>query len=224
MSIKILFFIMASLFFNHVQAAAHKTPKTKNNRWGTSKPKEPKKPASEIKIGSPAPDFSLPDQTGKIHKLAEYRGWKVALCFYPKDHTRGCIEQMCSLRNGWEKLQARGVTILGINFDSQAMHSKFAQDQKLNFPLLSDEHKEIGTAYKVKEWLTPNPKRMTYIIDEKGNILSIIDKVNTKEHANQILDHITAPSKSSTTPLVATPPATTPPAKTPPPATPVVKK
>lgn len=150
---------------------------------------------AKIKVGDPAPDFSLPDQAGKTHTLKDYRGWKVALCFYPKDHTRGCIAQMCSLRNGWEKLQARGITVLGINFDTQAMHDQFAKDQNLNFPLLSDTDQTTGKAYHVKKFLVPNPKRITYLIDDKGNILDVIDNVDTKNHAEQILKHISTAKK-----------------------------
>lgn len=202
MYIKMYFIILLVCFFNSIQAISgkiHKTPKSTTQ----SKKEEPssKKKEPSIAVGIPAPAFSLPDQDGKIHSLDDYKGWKIALCFYPKNHTRKCIAQMCSLRNGWEKLKARGIIVLGINFDSQAMHAQFAKDQQLNFPLLSDLDKKIGVAYNVKKWYSPNPERITYIIDEGGKIFSIIDKVNSQEHAKQILEHIDTKTHPTQTPV-----------------------
>lgn len=200
MPTKILFIILILCFFNSIEALTRKINPIK--KLATHDHEEPatKKSESSLAVGMPAPNFSLPDQDGKIHSLADYKGWKIALCFYPKDHTRGCIAQMCSLRTGWDKLKAKGITVLGINFDSQAMHAQFAKDQRLNFPLLSDVEKEIGKAYKVTKWYSPNPERITYIIDEKGNIFSIIKNVNTKQHAEQILEHVNANPQPITNP------------------------
>lgn len=140
-----------------------------------------------LKVGDLAPDFSLADQAGTVHTLSAYHGKKVALCFYPKDDTPGCTAQMCSLRDGWSELQAVGVVVFGINFDSQAKHAQFAKQQGLSFPILSDADKKVGNAYGVKQWGLPIPKRITFLVSGEGKITHVIDKVDTKNHAQQIL-------------------------------------
>src|SRR5258708_5307841 len=93
-------------------------------------------------------DFNLPDQDGKYHKLSDYKGKWVVLYFYPKDDTPGCTKEACNFRDLFHELQKLGVQILGISKDSTASHKKFAEKYKLNFPILSDETKEIIKKYK----------------------------------------------------------------------------
>ena len=98
--------------------------------------------AMPVKVGDPAPDFQVKDDSGKIRTLAEFRGKKVVLYFYPKDNTPGCTKEACSFRDGYSTLQDAGIVILGVSFDSPESHRKFKDKQKLPFILLSDEKKK----------------------------------------------------------------------------------
>lgn len=126
-----------------------------------------------------APDFSLPDQDGKIHKLSNYVGKWVVLYFYPKDDTPGCTVEACNFRDSLEQLQKLGVVILGVSKDSVKSHKKFAAKYQLNFPLLSDETQEMHTAYNITS-------RTTYLINPQGEIVKIYEKVNPLIHAKEI--------------------------------------
>lgn len=134
-----------------------------------------------------APNFSLYDQTGTLYSLNELAGKKIALCFYPKNNTPGCTAQVCSLRDGWTRLKEAHVTVLGINPGSQKSHKNFAQSNKVLFPLLSDENLCVSKAYDAKWLFLPLPKRITFLINEAGYIEHIIDDVDVKNHAEQIL-------------------------------------
>ncbi len=100
-----------------------------------------------IKEGQPAPDFSLNDETGKTHKLSDYRGQTVVLYFYPKDDTPGCTQQACDFRDSLEALQAAGVDVVGISTDEPEALREFAKDFELNFPLLSDADHQAAEAW-----------------------------------------------------------------------------
>ena len=144
-------------------------------------------------IGEPAPDFAAPDQHGNIIKLSDYRGKKVVLYFYPKDDTPGCTAQACDLRDNYAALQQQGYEVLGVSSDSVASHDKFAGKFDLPFTLVADEDKSIHEAYGV--WKEKSmygrtymgTARTTFIIDEKGKIADVIEKVKTGEHTAQIL-------------------------------------
>jgi peroxiredoxin Q/BCP len=142
----------------------------------------------KLQVGDVAPDFTLVDEMEQAQTLTKLRGNKVALCFYPKDNTPGCTVEACSLRDGWDKLQAAGVSVLGINYDAPATHKKFAQEHRLPYALLSDTDKKVSAAYGATQWPLPMPKRITFIIDEQGKISHIINKVRTRDHAGQILE------------------------------------
>ena len=142
--------------------------------------------SSPLHVGATAPDFKLPDQSGKLYTLKDFLGKKVALCFYPMDSTPGCTKEMCSLRNGWKDLQESGVTVFGISFDGIKSHKKFAGKYQLSFPILSDSEKKVGKAYGVKKWFFPSASRVTFLIDEKGIIAHVIKDVDVKGHAEQI--------------------------------------
>jgi len=147
-----------------------------------------------IEIGKQAPDFEAKDQSGNTIKLSDYRGKKVVLYFYPKDQTPGCTAQACNLRDNYDRLQKEGYEVLGVSTDSEKSHQKFIDKQELPFSLIADEDKKVHELYGT--WVEKSmygrtymgTARITFIIDEEGNIADIIDKVKTKEHSNQILN------------------------------------
>ena len=149
---------------------------------------------TQLTIATPAPLFSLPDDTGAIISLGDFHGKKVVLYFYPKDDTPGCTAQACNLRDHYDTLLAQGYVILGISPDSVKKHQKFKSKYTLPFPLLSDEEHSVALSYGVwwpKKFMGRSYEgiyRTTFIIDETGIITHIIDDVDTKEHSSQILD------------------------------------
>ncbi len=146
-----------------------------------------------LTIGDTAPDFASTDQNGDTVRLSDYRGRRVALYFYPKDDTPGCTAQACSLRDGYSDLQAAGYEVLGVSTDSQASHRKFADKYELPFRLVADTDKQIVNAYGVWQAKSNYGRtymgivRTTFVIDEQGIITDIISKIDTKNHANQLL-------------------------------------
>lgn len=146
-----------------------------------------------ITIGDTAPDFTSTDQNGETVRLADYRGRRVALYFYPKDDTPGCTAQACSLRDSYSDLQAAGYEVLGVSIDSQASHQKFAKKHDLPFRLVADTDKQIVNAYGVWQEKSNYGRtymgtvRTTFVIDEQGIITDIIGKIDTKNHAKQLL-------------------------------------
>ncbi len=146
-----------------------------------------------IKKGMVAPDFFGKDQNGNTVSLTQYRGKKVVLYFYPKDGTSGCTAEACSLRDNYDSLTKAGYVILGVSTDDQLSHKDFKAKYNLPFTLIADTDTSITKQYGVwvekekdgqKYWGTA---RTTFIIDEKGIVSDKIDKVDTKEHAQQIL-------------------------------------
>ncbi|GAB4041347.1 thioredoxin-dependent thiol peroxidase [Spirosoma jeollabukense] len=146
-----------------------------------------------LTIGDPAPDFTSTDQHGQPIKLSDCRGKKVVLYFYPKDDTLGCTAQACSLRDNYARLKAAGYEVLGVSVDDQKAHKKFINKYDLPFTLVSDTDKKVVEAYDVwheKSMYGRNfmgTVRTTFLIDENGIITDIIGKVDTKNHAEQIL-------------------------------------
>ncbi|WP_194976337.1 thioredoxin-dependent thiol peroxidase [Aquiflexum lacus] len=146
-----------------------------------------------LEVGKPAPNFEAKDQNGNIIKLADFKGRKVVLYFYPKDNTPGCTAQACNLRDNYEALQKAGYIVLGVSSDSEKSHQKFIEKQNLPFPLIADEDLKVHEAYGT--WVEKSmygrkymgTARTTFVIDENGNLSEIIEKVNTKDHTNQIL-------------------------------------
>ena len=146
-----------------------------------------------LEPGQPAPNFSAPDQDGNARSLLDFRGQKVALYFYPKDDTPGCTAQACNLRDHQQELKASNIQVIGVSTDGAAAHQKFALKYDLPFPLLVDADKAIVQAYGVWQEKKNYGKtylgtvRTTFLIDENGLIEKIITKVDTKEHAAQLL-------------------------------------
>lgn len=119
-------------------------------------------------VGDPAPEFSLPGTGGKTYRLADYRGRKLILAFYPGDFTAVCTKQLCSYRDQSDRLDQLGADVLGISAQSVDSHERFAQEKSLNVPLLADEGKEVARAYGVT--MGPTVRRAVFIVDEEGVI------------------------------------------------------
>lgn len=142
----------------------------------------------KLKVGDIAPDFKLPDADGKIYSLSEYKGKKpVVIYFYPKADTPGCTKQACGIRDEWSEFKKNGIQVLGISVDSKKALKKFEEKYNLNFPLLSDENKEVCKAYGVLSVLG-FANRVTFVVDKEGKIAHIIEKVNVETHAKEVLD------------------------------------
>lgn len=147
-----------------------------------------------LKEGSVAPDFKATNTNGETVRLKDLRGQKVVLYFYPKDDTPGCTKEACSFRDAFGAFKKRGIEVLGVSTDSEASHQKFTAKYKLPFTLLADTDHSIADAYGVygeKKFMGRTymgVKRMTFLIDEKGKIAKIFEKVKVDEHAREVLD------------------------------------
>lgn len=147
----------------------------------------------KLKVGNKAPDFSVNDQQGNPVKLSDFKGKKVVLYFYPKDNTPGCTAESCNLRDNYQALQKAGYEVLGVSKDDEKSHQKFIDKFDLPFTLLADTEKEVHGKYGT--WVEKSmygkkymgTARVTFLIDEKGIIEEIIEKVKTKDHTAQIL-------------------------------------
>jgi peroxiredoxin Q/BCP len=149
-----------------------------------------------LNIGDPAPDFTLHSDQNELISLAQYRGKKVVLFFYPKDNTPGCTKEACDFRDSTERLHAKNTAIIGISKDNPIKHQKFKQKYQLSFPLLADESGNVCEAYGVinKKSLFGNTflgiERSTFLIDEHGMIQAIWRKVKVNGHTQQVLDEL----------------------------------
>jgi peroxiredoxin Q/BCP len=121
---------------------------------------------AKVNVGDAAPDFELPGTGGKNYRLADYRGRKVVLAFYPGDFTAVCTKQFCSYRDESERLDELGADVLGISPQSVDSHERFAQEKSLNVPLLADEDKVVAKAYGVLAG--PMVRRAVFVVDEEG--------------------------------------------------------
>ena len=146
-----------------------------------------------LSIGTIAPDFELLDQNGEARRLADYRGRRVILYFYPKDMTSGCTKQACAFGALYPQFREKGAVVLGVSKDSVASHKRFEEKYGLPFPLLSDPELKVIQAYDVwKEKmnygkLTMGVVRTTYLIDENGIIVKAFDKVKAADNPAQML-------------------------------------
>jgi len=147
-----------------------------------------------LREGDKAPDFTVHDADGKTVKLKDYRGGKVVLYFYPKDDTPGCTKEACAFRDSFAKFRKHGIEVLGVSLDSEASHKKFANKYDLPFKLLADTDKAISESYgtfgekKFMGRTYMGNHRMSFLIDEKGKIRKIFNKVKPAEHAEEVLD------------------------------------
>ena len=148
----------------------------------------------ELKVGDKAPQLLGVNQDGKEITLDQFKGKKVILYFYPKDNTPGCSAEACSLRDGYSELQNAGYEVIGVSKDSQKSHRGFIEKKELPFNLISDEELTLQNQFGV--WQEKKmcgraymgTVRKTFIIDENGIIERVIDKVNTKDSANPVLN------------------------------------
>ena len=145
-----------------------------------------------LEVGTKAPDFELPDQNGKMHKLSA--GKKVILYFYPKDNTAGCTKQACGFSERYPQFTEKGAVVLGVSKDSVASHKKFEEKYGLAFTLLSDTERTVIEAYDVwkekKNYgkVSMGVVRTTYLIDEQGVIVKANDKVKAAEDPEKMLE------------------------------------
>ncbi len=146
-----------------------------------------------IQANQTAPDFALPDETGAMRSLSEFRGSPVVLYFYPRDDTPGCTVEACSFRDDLHKYTEKGVIVLGVSPDSSTSHTRFIKKFSLTFPLLADVDHKVADLYGV--W---GPKkfmgkvyegihRTTFLIGADGNILKVWENVKPAGHSEEIL-------------------------------------
>ena len=121
---------------------------------------------AKLNVGDPAPDFELPGTGDKAYRLADYRGRKLVLAFYPGDFTPVCTKQFCSYRDQSDKLDDLGAEVLGISPQSVESHERFTEEKRLNVPLLADEDKAVAKAYGVVAG--PLVRRAIFVVDEQG--------------------------------------------------------
>ena len=149
---------------------------------------------AELKEGAKAPAFKGVDQNGQPISLADFKGKKVILYFYPKDDTPGCTAQACNLRDNYKALIKKGFQVIGVSVDDVKSHKKFETKYELPFSLIADEDHTIVEKYGVwgeKKFMGKTymgTSRTTFLIDETGKLRHIITKPDTKNHTEEILD------------------------------------
>lgn len=147
-----------------------------------------------LKIGDRMPDFEVVDQDGNKVSSKDFTGKKTVVYFYPKDNTSGCTAEACSIRDNYDALIAKGYNVVGVSKDSAASHRKFIEKYELPFTLLSDTSTQMLQAFgawgekKMYGKTVLGTIRRTFIFDEDGILERIIEKVDTKNHADQILN------------------------------------
>jgi thioredoxin-dependent peroxiredoxin len=151
---------------------------------------------THLKAGDPAPDFAAPATDGTLLRLADFRGRKLVMYFYPMDSTPGCTKQACSLRDMNAEIAARGAAILGVSAQDSESHQRFTEKFSLNFPLLADTDLAVAKAYGVAgsglggllRSVIRVAERVTFIIDEQGRITHVIDDPDCPDHGAEVLD------------------------------------
>ena len=144
--------------------------------------------ADNLSVGNSAPGFTLEDSEGNTYSLLNYKGKNpVIIYFYPKANTPGCTKQACGIRDSFSKFKENDIIIFGISVDSKASIKEFIKDYNLNFPLLSDEKKEVSKAYGVLNTIGLD-SRITFIIDKQGKIANILKDVDVETHADEVFN------------------------------------
>ncbi len=146
-----------------------------------------------LEAGEKAPAFTLKDQDGKTHRLADYQGKTVVLYFYPKDETPGCIKEACSFRDYHDEILATGAVVLGVSTDDAVSHQKFAEHHNLPFPLLVDAGSKVSTAYG--SWgdkvlygkHSIGMTRSTFVIGPDGRLTKVWKRATAESHGEQVL-------------------------------------
>ena len=146
-----------------------------------------------LTVGTKAPDFTLPDQEGRLVSLSDFAGKRLVLYFYPKDSTPGCTRQACAYRDGMAEFEARGISVVGISKDALSSHAKFAEKHALSFPILSDPDHAVIEAYgawqekKMAGKVSMGTVRTTVLIDETGTVIRIDEKVKPDTDPARVL-------------------------------------
>ena len=146
-----------------------------------------------LEAGNPAPEISLPDETGTIRKLSDFHGRNVVLYFYPKDDTPGCTTEACNFRDDYSAYLDAGVVILGVSPDNLKSHVKFKEKYTLPFPLLADEDHKVCLQYGVwgpKKFMGREYEgvlRTTFLIDKAGRIARVFENVKPAAHSAEVL-------------------------------------
>ncbi|HET8827728.1 MAG TPA: thioredoxin-dependent thiol peroxidase [Pelobium sp.] len=149
---------------------------------------------ANLQVGDAAPDFTANNQNNETVSLSDFKGKKVILYFYPKDNTPGCNAEACNFRDNYQFFINKGFEIVGVSTDDEKSHKKFEAKFELPFTLIADTEKKVVEAYGV--WVEKQmygktymgTARKTFLIDEDGKIALIIDKVDTKNASQQLLD------------------------------------
>lgn len=147
-----------------------------------------------LKVGDKVPNFTGKDQNGSKITSSDFEGKKWVIYFYPKDQTPGCINQACNIRDNYNELLKLGIQIIGVSADSQKSHLNFIEKQDIPFPLIADEDKTVINAFGVwgeKKFMGrtyDGIHRTTFLMNEQGIIVGIIDKPKTKAHVQEILE------------------------------------
>lgn len=146
-----------------------------------------------LKPGTTAPAFKTTNTNGESVSLKDLRGQKIVLYFYPRDDTPGCTKEACSFRDSFSKFKKRGIAVLGVSPDTETAHKKFTAKYDLPFSLLADTDHSISEAYGVygeKKFMGRKymgVHRTTFLIDEKGKIKKVFEKVKPEDHASEVL-------------------------------------
>ncbi len=143
----------------------------------------------KVKVGSVAPDFTLPSQAGEMVSLRDFSGRKsVVLFFYPKDDSPGCTKEVCAFRDNFEEFSKLDAQVIGISSDSVESHWSFAVKYDLSFPLLSDEGGNIRRLYGVPKTFGLFPGRVTYVIDKEGVVKHVFaPQLSAERHVQEAL-------------------------------------
>jgi len=146
------------------------------------------------KEGDKAPDFTAKDQNGNTVSLSDFKGKNVILYFYPQDNTPTCTNEACNFRDTYQSLLSKGFSVIGVSPDTEKSHKKFEAKFNLPFPLIADPDRKIVEQYGLwAEKMMFGRKymgvlRTTFVIDPEGKILKVIDKVESKNASQQVLD------------------------------------
>jgi peroxiredoxin Q/BCP len=149
---------------------------------------------TKLKEGDKAPDFTAKDQDGNIVSLSDFRGKNVILYFYPKDNTPTCTAEACNFRDNYQSLLSKGFAVIGVSTDTEKSHKRFEKKFSLPFPLIADPDRKIVEQYGLwAEKMLFGRKymgtlRTTFVIDPKGKIIAVIDKVDSKNSSQQVID------------------------------------
>lgn len=142
-----------------------------------------------LKVNEKAPNFQLYNSEGNLVKLSDFAGKRLVLYFYPKDDTPGCTKEGCNFRDRYQDYKKNNIEIIGISYDDPESHKKFKEKYNLPFILLSDTKKEVAKSYGAYDSIINElfPKRITFLIDERANVIEILNNVDVNIHADEIL-------------------------------------